>query len=54
MFQYLRERLVPRLESPQPVDLSPDSTGLLATMCLAQVCCRRQLALCQSLSRPLC
>ena len=51
VFQYLRTRLVPRLESPQPVDLSSDSTGLLAMMCLAQVCCRGpSFALCQLLS----
>ena len=37
VFGYLAERLVPRLETPYPVDLSPDCCGMLATLCLAQV-----------------
>jgi len=36
VFGYLAERLVPRLETPHPIDLSPDCCGMLATLCLAQ------------------
>jgi hypothetical protein len=36
VFGYLAERLVPRLEMPHPIDLSPDCCSMLATLCLAQ------------------
>ena len=37
MFLYLAERLVQRLETPYPTDLSPECCGMLSTLCLAQV-----------------
>lgn len=36
MFAYLGEHLVPRLETPYPTDLSPESCGMLSTLCLSQ------------------
>lgn len=37
LFQYLAERLIPRLETPYPTDLSPECCSMLSTLCLAQV-----------------
>lgn len=37
MFAYVGEHLVPRLETPYPTDLSPESCGMLSTLCLSQV-----------------
>lgn len=37
VFAYIGEHLVPRLETPYPTDLSPESCGMLSTLCLSQV-----------------
>lgn len=36
VFAYIAEHLVPRLQTPYPTDLSPESCGMLSSLCLAQ------------------